>query len=608
MIATTAAEGTQSGLHGDDVRRYLYGSAGTLESGPISATAGPITAGPIAAMDCDEIANGGSHWWCNDGLLVVGGAGWLTAMSTEADEVIATEELPEVIVTALALGDDGAVHNGGSHWIEDPSQGRWFLGRWTPGDGQTMLAQGDAPARIYGPLLLGTGQLVAAAVSSPMDQAELVMTDADAAGPAGGWSRRLGDLANAGAPVPHEGQCGGSNELVWATEVAVDGSAKLSAVAAHGDGVVVAGQHSLDTTTDVLVYRLSPTGKVIWTRSLGTDGGDDASTILVRDNATIALLGESSASDWLGDGVVHFLDSDGQVLDSRLFGGVGNQRFEAGLEEPDGRLVLVGKTNAGGDDDAWLVVTDAIGDPLLNMSMGGASEQRAFAVASNDAGWVIAGRALVKGSIDGALWQCDETGDVLWSRAFGAQYKDTFSDVIVQPDGVILAVGTTTPSPAAEMGWVVRLDPSTFSVWESTLPVDEVAAIVRLDDGLAVVGDGPKMAKLSDMGALLTTRDIVPGVSGRARAAAITGTGGLWVAGYGWENGAAGPLIIRTDAWGSGSCEDAGACLNVLPMACDDSNPCTADGCSPATGACTHSPLADGSPCPGGVCSAGLCD
>jgi alpha-tubulin suppressor-like RCC1 family protein len=46
--------------------------------------------------------------------------------------------------------------------------------------------------------------------------------------------------------------------------------------------------------------------------------------------------------------------------------------------------------------------------------------------------------------------------------------------------------------------------------------------------------------------------------------------------------------------------------LHCDPGACEDFDPCTEEGCDPATG-CTHTPMADGAPCPLGTCQAGVC-
>jgi alpha-tubulin suppressor-like RCC1 family protein len=46
--------------------------------------------------------------------------------------------------------------------------------------------------------------------------------------------------------------------------------------------------------------------------------------------------------------------------------------------------------------------------------------------------------------------------------------------------------------------------------------------------------------------------------------------------------------------------------LHCDPGACEDFDPCTQEGCDPVTG-CTHTPMADGAPCPLGTCQAGVC-
>ncbi len=54
----------------------------------------------------------------------------------------------------------------------------------------------------------------------------------------------------------------------------------------------------------------------------------------------------------------------------------------------------------------------------------------------------------------------------------------------------------------------------------------------------------------------------------------------------------------------------AGACkgkLTAAAKACDDANSCTDDACTPATGKCQSTPLADGATCPSGACKAGSC-
>ncbi len=73
-----------------------------------------------------------------------------------------------------------------------------------------------------------------------------------------------------------------------------------------------------------------------------------------------------------------------------------------------------------------------------------------------------------------------------------------------------------------------------------------------------------------------------------------------------------GDCLVGGDSCKPGACQ-AGACVALgAGKDCNDSNPCTDDGCSKTTGACTHSnnsaPCDDGHPCTSGdACSLGGC-
>ncbi len=60
---------------------------------------------------------------------------------------------------------------------------------------------------------------------------------------------------------------------------------------------------------------------------------------------------------------------------------------------------------------------------------------------------------------------------------------------------------------------------------------------------------------------------------------------------------------------GAEACDGAaGGCVAGVPLACDDGDPCTVDGCDPATG-CTHAAVdcGDGVACTDDTCSGGVC-
>jgi len=88
---------------------------------------------------------------------------------------------------------------------------------------------------------------------------------------------------------------------------------------------------------------------------------------------------------------------------------------------------------------------------------------------------------------------------------------------------------------------------------------------------------------------------------------ASTADGGMVLGGYRDTSGGAEGWLLRTDNWGNLTCAEAGLCAGVPDSACDDKDPCTADGCDPLIG-CTHKPHPENAPCgEAKVCKGGKC-
>jgi len=105
------------------------------------------------------------------------------------------------------------------------------------------------------------------------------------------------------------------------------------------------------------------------------------------------------------------------------------------------------------------------------------------------------------------------------------------------------------------------------------------------------------------------------GIGGSAGIGGAGGDGGS--AGNGGSGGMAGVIGCDEDD----DCDDAdlcttdfcsagdfgGGCVN-LPVDCDDRNDCTEEGCDPADGCITPTPVTDGTLCAGGTCRSGACE
>lgn len=196
------------GTLGDRIFRVRVSSADgpSVAGSPIETQ--EMLARPVAALDCDALANGGSHWWCGAGIIVAGGLEWLAAWAADSGAPLfdAAEVEPNYAVTGLALGGNGRIFNGGSHWF-DPEGGWKVEARDEAGAvvGEPVASgESSGVALVSSPVIgcAGDVALTVAAAGSVDAEARPAWGAAVAAGhPVGAWSRGLGDEGNRGAPA-----------------------------------------------------------------------------------------------------------------------------------------------------------------------------------------------------------------------------------------------------------------------------------------------------------------------------------------------------------------------------------------------------------------------
>ena len=603
VLAVRRADDQPVGVADATIHRLQMTSAGLAVAGAAIDAPGLIVAGPVIAAPCD-----GDTWWCESGVILAAGAEWVAAWNATSGALIETAALPSQLLSTLTLGADGRAYAGGHHWSEagDASS---QLGAWTPDKQWELLAEFTSDGRVFGSIL-GTGDRLFAAQSADDASPSVLLTTASTTDRlARGWARRLGNAGNAGPTQFVEGVCVGSESHVWAVIPPVLGTGDMEAVVALPDGgAVAAGELGLEGEYDLAVVRFDPQGNVLWQHSYGTGGYDEVSALLFVDGQVI-IAGQSPVADWSGDAVVYWLDDSGNVTHSQLYGGTGKDEFEAAYARPAG-FAFAGRTKIESDEQAWLVLTDSAGNVENEWTFGDAEKNdRVDGVAALAESWILAGQSNTKlFQSQGKIWRLAADGQVEWELAAGGVFNDELLDVVVTDAGIIIAVGKTTPSPAGAYGWVVRASADGTLLSEHQLEIAGARAVVPGPGGwFDVVGRGPDTQRLSAEGiATAGAATVLEGTVGAA--AARASDGGLLIVGQTYQGIISVPIVIKTDAWGAGSCTLAGSCVNVAAGACDDDNPCTTDGCDNETGACVNSAVADGTECSGGgTCNAAQC-
>ncbi|MEM8764606.1 MAG: hypothetical protein AAGD88_12380 [Bacteroidota bacterium] len=267
------------------------------------------------------------------------------------------------------------------------------------------------------------------------------------------------------------------------------------AMSDDGDGSLNQGFH------DNWILRLDANGDILWEKSFGFSGHDHAYDIVQTSDGGFFFSGfldvtssggegnsRKKISTYAQHGVGEFwgikLDSDGNLLWRRYFGGTNNDRSFGTVEANDGGLMMIGASesddfdisNPRGSYDVWVVKISAKGDLLWEKSFGGTGIDRAYDIVKTvgDA-YVIVGETFStdgdifknNGESDAWLIKVSDNGDLLWERTFGGSDFDAARGLATTSDGGFVIAGNSksVEGDLAENSgendiWLIKTDPN----------------------------------------------------------------------------------------------------------------------------------------------------
>ena len=232
---------------------------------------------------------------------------------------------------------------------------------------------------------------------------------------------------------------------------------------------------------DTWVVKLDSEGNIEWETTIGTEGEERGRKATPCQDGTYCVPGygrnmrgngsvsNCNASPDYVDGLVVWLSAEGDITDSRCYGGSRHDSFSTAVELEDGWLFGGITDSEDGDlagsgfhyglspngyltDDIWLMRTDADGNILWSRCYGGTQYESVSRIFQNeDGGFTVFGTTQ---SYDGdvqsglnlynpnfiqnsVLWvfRVDGEGNLLWERAIGTVGGPVyFGDVIKESD------------------------------------------------------------------------------------------------------------------------------------------------------------------------------
>ncbi|NOQ23306.1 MAG: T9SS type A sorting domain-containing protein [Candidatus Aegiribacteria sp.] len=178
--------------------------------------------------------------------------------------------------------------------------------------------------------------------------------------------------------------------------------------------------------SDVLLVRTDQNGELIWTKTLGGSGWDCGNSVCLMEDGGFAVAGTTTSSGYGNrDMYLARLDSYGNTIWTRTYGGSG---VDAGMSVcPDGTggLAICGYTESSGsgENDVFILRIDSNGDVLWEKTFGGSGPETGnFILPDGSSGFVIAGSTgSYTDNRDAFLLRIDGNGELIWSNYYGAE-------------------------------------------------------------------------------------------------------------------------------------------------------------------------------------------
>ncbi|MHA1984282.1 MAG: hypothetical protein ACW967_07995 [Candidatus Hodarchaeales archaeon] len=289
---------------------------------------------------------------------------------------------------------------------------------------------------------------------------------------------------------------------------------------------------------DVWIIKTDSNGDHEWNTTFGGSDLDEGLSIQKTSSGDFIIAGNT---DSFGVGDTDYLlvkvDSNGNILWNKTYGGVARDVFRSLLILSDGSLLLAGGTDSfgsGGDQNVWMIKVDENGNHIWNRTFGtgralsviqtsdgdfafggyqlfkinnNGSQEWNVSVSSapkgteffnsiiqtSDGGYAFAGGSKFNGnedSFDFVLRKTSSSGQIAWTQMYGGiKWENSCCErnVIQTEDGGYILVGETRSFGAGNTdGWIVKTDANGNKEWDKMLggPSDDhIDNIYKTSDG-----------------------------------------------------------------------------------------------------------------------------
>lgn len=320
-----------------------------------------------------------------------------------------------------------------------------------------------------------------------------------------------------------------------------DGNYVVSGYVSSGDGDV----STFEGFHDYWIFKISPTGDIIWEKSFGFSGSDQAKGLIATNDGGYLVSGffdvtasggqgndlqgganshdqndtrsSGNRQHGVGDYWVIKLDANGNKVWRNFFGGTNDDRSFDLIQTPDNGYLIVGASESTdfdvvdnhGGHDFWIVKVNAAGEKIWTQSFGGEEIDNGYALTSTqDGNYLFVGDTRsTGGDITNPLGNADSwavkfspTGSLIWQKTNGGSLFESARGVTNMNNGTYLVTGSSrstdgdiTLNNGLNDAWVYLLDETGAILFEKTVGGSGldfgISAVKSSDNAIVMTGN-----------------------------------------------------------------------------------------------------------------------
>lgn len=225
---------------------------------------------------------------------------------------------------------------------------------------------------------------------------------------------------------------------------------------------------------------------VDWRKTYGGSQDDVARSVIQSSDGNLVLAGQTKSYGSGGfDAFLLKVDTDGNLLWNRTYGGAQDDGANCIVQASDGGYILAGYTSSNdGSSSAWLVKTDSDGQLLWSQVYPGLSFNSVSR--TSDGGYVLA----TKFPNAYELVKVDSSGQIQWRQTYGCPNFAESECAIQTVDGGYAIAGYTSDGIHSNSTKLVKTDSSGNVQWNRTYTgLGAYSLIQTIEGGYALTGD-----------------------------------------------------------------------------------------------------------------------